>query len=120
MIDQVPEVIEYRSSRNRPGDFSSESGRDPKSARATQPIGNAKVGTITSDIVKAQAPSGESPLGDVIAAAHAEGAVEPWMHPSFVDVIAKLQRDRQIRASDQPGEVQFHDRRAVCTAALAV
>jgi len=31
-----------------------------------------------------------------------------------------LQRDRQIRASYQPDEIQFHDRCAVCTAALAV
>ena len=28
--------------------------------------------------------------------------------------------DRQIRASGQPDEVQFHDRSVVCTAALAV
>jgi predicted ATPase len=35
-------------------------------------------------------------------------------------LIANLQRDRQIRASYQPDEVQFHDRCVVCTAALAV
>ena len=46
--------------------------------------------------------------------------VEPWTHPSFIDDIVNLQRDRQIRASHQPDEVQFHDRCAVCTAALAV
>jgi predicted ATPase len=46
--------------------------------------------------------------------------VQPWTHPSFIDVIANLQRDRQIRASYQPDKVQFHDRSAVCTAALAV
>ena len=57
---------------------------------------------------------------DVIAAGHAHGTVQPWTHPSFIDVIAKLQRDRQIRASCQPDAVQFHDRCAVCTAALAV
>jgi predicted ATPase len=62
----------------------------------------------------------EEAATDVIAVAHAQGAVEPWAHPSFIDVIAKLQRDRQIRASCQPDEVQFHDRCAVCTAALAV
>ena len=38
---------------------------------------------------------------------------------SFIDAIAGLQRDRQIRASCQPDEVQFHDRCAVCTVALA-
>jgi predicted ATPase len=57
---------------------------------------------------------------DVIAAAHAQGKDELWKHPSFIDAIARLQRDRQIRASYQPDEVQFHDRCVVCTAALAV
>ncbi len=57
---------------------------------------------------------------DVIAAAQAHGTVQPWTHPSFIDRIANLQRDRQIRASYQPDEVQFHDRCTVCTAALAV
>jgi predicted ATPase len=62
----------------------------------------------------------EEAATDVIAAAQAQGTVEPWRHPSFLDAIASLQRDRQIRASYQPDEVQFHDRCAVCTAALAV
>lgn len=62
----------------------------------------------------------EEAATDVIAAAQAQGALQPWTHPSFVDVIAKLQRERQIRVSYQPGEVQFHDRCVVCTAALAV
>ena len=56
----------------------------------------------------------------MIAAAHAQGTVESWTHLSFIDAIAHLQRDRQIRASYQPDEVQFHDRCTVCTAALAV
>jgi predicted ATPase len=62
----------------------------------------------------------EEAATDVIAAAHAQGTVQPWMHPSFIDAIANLQKDRQIRASYQPDEVQFHDRCVVCTAALAV
>ena len=62
----------------------------------------------------------EEAATDVIAAAHARGEVQPWTDPSFIEVIAKLQRDRQIRASRQPDDVQFHDRSAVCTAALAV
>jgi predicted ATPase len=62
----------------------------------------------------------EEAATDVIAAAHAQGTVEPWRHPSFIDAITHLQRDRQIRASYQRDEVQFHDRCAVCTAALAV
>ena len=62
----------------------------------------------------------EEAATDIIAAAQAQGTVRPWTHPSFIDVIANLQRDRQIRASYQPDEVQFHDRCVVCTAALAV
>jgi len=62
----------------------------------------------------------EEAATDVIAAACAQGMAELWRHPSFIDAIAHLQRDRQIRASCQPDEVQFHDRCVVCTAALAV
>ena len=62
----------------------------------------------------------EEAATEVIAAAQAQRTVQPWTHPSFIDVIANLQRDCQIRASYQPDEVQFHDRCAVCTAALAV
>jgi predicted ATPase len=62
----------------------------------------------------------EEAATDIIAAAHAQGTVEPWRCPSFIDAIANLQRDRQIRASYQPDEVQFHDRCVVCTAALSV
>jgi predicted ATPase len=62
----------------------------------------------------------EEAATDIIAAAQAQGTVQPWTHPSFIDAIAHLQRDRQVRASYQPDEVQFHDRSVVCTAALAV
>jgi predicted ATPase len=62
----------------------------------------------------------EEAATDVIAAAHARGTAEPWMDASFIDVVVALQRDRQLRASSQPVDVQFHDRCAVCTAALAV
>ena len=62
----------------------------------------------------------EEAATDVIAAAYAQGTVQPWTHPSFIDAIAHLQRDRQTRASYQPNEVQFHDRSVVCTAALAI
>jgi predicted ATPase len=56
---------------------------------------------------------------DVIAVSQANGTMEPWKHPAFIDAIAGLQKDRQIRASHQPDEIQFHDRSVVCTAALA-
>lgn len=61
----------------------------------------------------------EEAATDVIAAAQARGTPEPWTHPSFLDDVAVLQRDRQLRASHQPDPIQFHDRSAVCTAALA-
>jgi predicted ATPase len=61
----------------------------------------------------------EEAATDAISAAHAQGTPEPWMEPSFIDVVANLQRDRQIRGACQTDEVQFHDRCAVCTAALA-
>jgi len=62
----------------------------------------------------------EEAATDIITAAHAQGTVQPWTDPSFIDAIARLQRDRQIRSSCQPDEIQFHDRSAVCTAALAI
>ena len=62
----------------------------------------------------------EEAATDIIAAAQAQGTVQPWTDPSFIDAIAHLQRDRQIRAAYQPDDVQFHDRCVVCTAALAV
>ena len=62
----------------------------------------------------------EEAATDVIAAAHAQGTDEPWRHRWFIDAIVDLQRDRQIRASHQPDEIQFHDRCVFCTAALAV
>lgn len=62
----------------------------------------------------------EEAATDVIAAAQLQGTVQPWTHPSFIDAVAALQRDRQIRASHQPDDIQFHDRCVVCTAALAL
>lgn len=62
----------------------------------------------------------EGAATDVIAAAQAHGSAQPWVAPSFIDAIANLQRQRQIRASYQSDEVQFRDHCAVCTAGLAV
>jgi len=33
----------------------------------------------------------EEAATDVIAAVHAQGVVEPWRHPSFIDAITNLQ-----------------------------
>jgi len=61
----------------------------------------------------------EEAATDVIAAAQARGIAEPWRDPAFIDAIAGLQKARQMRASYQREEAQFHDRSIVCTAALA-
>lgn len=61
----------------------------------------------------------EEAATDVIALKQAEGIAEPWMHASFIDAVADLQRMRQMRASCEQAEIQFHDRSAICTVALA-
>lgn len=62
----------------------------------------------------------EEAATDVIVAAQARGIGEPWTDPSFIDAVVDLQKQRQIRASYKPDDVQFHDRCVVCTAALAI
>lgn len=61
----------------------------------------------------------EEAATDLIALHQARGIAEPWKHPWFMDAIADLQRRRQVRASCQADEIQFHDRSVICTAALA-
>ena len=61
----------------------------------------------------------EEAATDIIALQQARSIAEPWTHPSFIDSVTDLQRRRQIRASCQPDDIQFHDRSAICTAALA-
>lgn len=61
----------------------------------------------------------EEAATDVIALAQARGISSPWEDPSFIDTIVSLQRERQVRTSCLPDRVQFHDRSAICTAALA-
>lgn len=61
----------------------------------------------------------EEAATDLIALEQAQGIAEPWTHPSFIDAVANLQKQRQLRASCNGDEVQFHDRSVFCTAALA-
>ena len=61
----------------------------------------------------------EEAATDVIARQQAQGVAEPWTDPGFIDAIAELQRQRRLQAANLPGTAQFHDRSAVCTAALA-
>ena len=62
----------------------------------------------------------EEAATDIMALEQARGVAEPWTHPSFIDSITELQRRRQVRASRETDEIQFHDRSVICTAALAV
>jgi predicted ATPase len=61
----------------------------------------------------------EEAATDVIALAQVQGTPEPWKHPSFIDSVVALQRRRLERAKTHSDEIQFHDRSAICTAALA-
>ena len=58
----------------------------------------------------------EETATDVIALEQAKGVVEPWTDPGFIDRIVALQRQRRLTVTR---EVQFHDRSAFCTEALA-
>jgi predicted ATPase len=62
----------------------------------------------------------EEAATDVHALKQAQGVAEPWRHPSFIDSIVELQRRRLAHASRETDVIQFHDRSAICTAALAV
>jgi predicted ATPase len=61
----------------------------------------------------------EEAATDVILLEQARGVAEPWKQVSFLDSVAELQRLRVCRASLALDEIQFHDRSAICTVALA-
>ena len=61
----------------------------------------------------------EEAATDVIALEQAEGVGEPWTDPGFIDRVVDLQKQRQLRAAALAEPIQFHDRSAICTAALA-
>jgi predicted ATPase len=61
----------------------------------------------------------EESATDVIALRQAQGIAEPWLNVSFIDDIVTLQKSRLNRQSNESGEIQFHDRSAICTVALA-
>jgi len=61
----------------------------------------------------------EEAATDLIALVTAEGVVEHWREPSFIDDIVALQVRRQQRAEGWPDELVFFDRSPVCTLALA-
>jgi len=61
----------------------------------------------------------EEAATDIIALRQAQDIAEPWTHPSFIDDIINLQKQRQMRIADASG-VQFYDRSPLCTYALSV
>jgi predicted ATPase len=61
----------------------------------------------------------EEAATDVIALEQGRGNPEPWKESSFVDAVVSLQKRREMRASHLLEEIQFHDRSAICSAALA-
>jgi predicted ATPase len=61
----------------------------------------------------------EEAATDVIALWQAQGIAQPWTDRSFIDAVASLQEQRQVRLASEAVEIQFHDRSVVCTAALA-
>ncbi|HEY6981589.1 AAA family ATPase [Reyranella sp.] len=61
----------------------------------------------------------EEAATDVITLEQAKGIAEPWRNPAFIDKVVNLQRARVVRSAYRQGEVQFHDRSPICTAALA-
>ncbi len=61
----------------------------------------------------------EEAATDEIAAQHAQGNLEPWTDPRFIDAIVRLQTDRQHGRVRQGAAAQVHDRSVVCTFALA-
>ncbi len=61
----------------------------------------------------------EEAATDVIALERARGVAEPWRDVSFLDAIVDLQTMRRVRTANIEEAIQFHDRSAVCTLALA-
>jgi predicted ATPase len=61
----------------------------------------------------------EEAATDLIALVTAEGIVEHWREPAFIDDIVALQVRRQQRADDWPDDLVFFDRSPICSLALA-
>jgi predicted ATPase len=61
----------------------------------------------------------EEAATDIIALRQAQGIAEPHTHPSFIDDITNLQRQRQMQASEVSSTIQFYDRSPICTYALS-
>jgi len=83
----------------------------------TGPPGSGKT-TILRQLAAEGFATADEAATDVIAACHQQGMDEPWTHPSFVDAVVEMQRDRQIKLGNS-ARIQFYDRSPICTLALA-
>jgi predicted ATPase len=61
----------------------------------------------------------EEAATDIIALQQAKGIAEPWGQAGFVEAVVDLQKRRLNHAAAMSDVIQFHDRSAICTAALA-
>ena len=61
----------------------------------------------------------EEAATDIIALRQAQGIAEPHTHPSFIDDITDLQKQRQMRASEVSSTIHIYDRSPICTYALS-
>jgi len=61
----------------------------------------------------------EEAATDLIALVTAQGVIEHWREPSFIDDVLALQVRRQRRADAWPDDLVFFDRSPICTLALA-
>lgn len=64
-------------------------------------------------------PIVEEAATDIIALEHVNGNPDPWRQPDFIDKIVNLQKQRQVKTSASPYELQFYDRSPICTYALS-
>jgi len=72
--------------------------------------------TILSELARFGFATVSEAATDAIADLHAKGIAEPWTRPSFIDDIVGIQRQRVAACK---ADIQFHDRSAFCTLALA-
>jgi predicted ATPase len=61
----------------------------------------------------------EEAATEVIARQQDRGIDEPWLREDFIDLIVRLQRQRQITPVPNTVGVQLYDRSPLCTLALA-
>ena len=102
---------------------------------SSRPIGEA-LNTVTRRIILTGAPGAgktaivrrleldgfrvvEEAATDLIALRQAEGVLEPWTEPTFIDDVLALQQRREVGAMALTAPVVIFDRSPACSLALA-